>query len=122
MAMLEDFRLRVFDTVSRVGNFTKAARELGISQPAVSMNVAELEKEAGGPLFTRSKEGVSLTEKGEAFRKCVDQILYWYDVASMVLDGNAPVESLPVKLRLTEQDLEVEVSESLGRLSLRVLK
>jgi len=120
--MIEDFRIRVFDTVARMGNFTKAARELGISQPAVSNNIMELEKEAGEPLFFRTKNGVSLTPKGEEFRRCTDQILYWYDVAGKVLDGSAPLKTVPVTFRIEEQDLEVEVSESLGRLSLRVLK
>ena len=42
--MLEDFRLKVFLTVESEGSFTKAARNLGISQPAVSQNIAELER------------------------------------------------------------------------------
>lgn len=119
--MIEDFRLLVFDTVVRLGSFTKAAGELGISQPAVSLNIAELEKEAGEPLFVRSKGGVSLTEKGEAFNRCVAQILYWYDVAGKVLEGGA-AESVPVILPLGEGSGSVEISESLGRLILKVLK
>ena len=42
--MIEDSRLKVFLAVAREGSFTIAARKLGISQPAVSQNVAELEK------------------------------------------------------------------------------
>ena len=45
--MFEDFRLKVFMAVATEGSFTKAAAVLGISQPAVSQNIAELEKSSG---------------------------------------------------------------------------
>ena len=41
--MLDDFRLRVFMMVAAEGSFTRAAQHLGVSQPAVSQNIAELE-------------------------------------------------------------------------------
>ena len=41
---MEDFRLKVFKAVVQEGSFTKAAKALGITQPAVSQNIAELEK------------------------------------------------------------------------------
>ena len=41
--MMEDFRIKVFMAVVNEGSFTKAASSLGISQAAVSQNVAELE-------------------------------------------------------------------------------
>ncbi len=43
----------VFEAVWSLGSYTKAARQLGITQPAVSQNIAELEKELGVVLFTR---------------------------------------------------------------------
>ena len=54
--MLEDFRLKVFMTVAQAGSFTKAASVLGISQPAVSQNVAELERLSGRKLFERLRQ------------------------------------------------------------------
>ena len=62
--MLEDFRLKVFMTVASRGSFTLAAKELGISQPAVSQNVAELEKSVGAELLVRSRGSVALTPAG----------------------------------------------------------
>ena len=45
--MLDDFRLRVFEKVCITLSFTLAARELGVSQPALSQNIAELEGALG---------------------------------------------------------------------------
>lgn len=65
--MLEDFRLKVFMTVAQTGSFTKAASVLGISQPAVSQNVAELERLSGRKLFERLRGEVVLTPQGQVF-------------------------------------------------------
>ena len=48
--MFEDFRLKVFMAVAETGSFTKAAKSIGISQPAVSQNINALEKEIGTPI------------------------------------------------------------------------
>ena len=45
--MFEDFRLKVFLAVAKEGSFTNAAKSLGVSQPAVSQNIAEIEKGIG---------------------------------------------------------------------------
>ena len=52
--MLQDFRLKVFMAVAEYGSFTKAAESLGVSQPAVSQNIAELERNLGVRLCTYS--------------------------------------------------------------------
>lgn len=80
--MLDDFRLRVFEKVCRSLSFTLAARELGVSQPAVSQNVAELESALGVKLFERKGGKVLLTAQGEVFREYAEQILHWYDAAN----------------------------------------
>ena len=109
--MFEDFRLRVFDTVARCGSFTAAARELGISQPAVSQNIAELEKTLGVTLFERTRTSVSLTGKGVLFRRYCDQILYWYDAAEKAVAGADDAAPAPVVLPLDEStDVEISVS------------
>lgn len=95
--MLEDFRLKVFMAVEREGNFTRAASNLGISQPAVSQNIAELEKETGTELFYRKKGSVSLTPAGTAFKEYAARILHWYSAAEEMfgqagkLRSSAPV-------------------------------
>ena len=67
--MFEDTRLKIFIKLAECGNFTAASRELGISQPAVSQNIAEIERLAGQPLFDRTRSGVTLTKQGELFKK-----------------------------------------------------
>ena len=56
--MFEDFRLKVFMAVAETGSFTKAAKSIGISQPAVSQNINALEKEIGTPLILDRKSVV----------------------------------------------------------------
>ena len=77
--MLEDSRLRVFLKVAERGSFTRAAEDLGITQPAVSQNIAELEKQTGAVLFERSRSRVTLTEEGRVFRLFAERILRDYD-------------------------------------------
>ncbi len=56
---------KVFYHVARAGSLTVAAKELNISQPAVSQSVKQLENALGTNLFTRVSKGVRLTGEGE---------------------------------------------------------
>ena len=57
-------QLQIVLAVARHGSFTKAAQEIHISQPALSLHVRQLEEEVGQPLFDRIGKGVTLTEPG----------------------------------------------------------
>ena len=63
---MDPFCLRCFVAVARLGSFSRAARELFRTQPAVSLQVRKLEQEVGQPLFDRSRRSPSLTEAGRA--------------------------------------------------------
>ncbi len=68
---------KIFYTVAKNENITKASVELMISQPAISKSIKNLEEQLGGELFTRTKRGVTLTEEGKEFYKYIEQaILY----------------------------------------------
>ena len=54
----------IFYTVANAGNISKAAKELYISQPAISKSIQKLEESLGCRLFSRSSHGVLLTEEG----------------------------------------------------------
>jgi LysR family nitrogen assimilation transcriptional regulator len=58
-------QLNYFLCLAREGNVTRAARQLNIVQPALSMQIAKLEKSFGKRLFDRAAQGVSLTPAGE---------------------------------------------------------
>ena len=85
--MLEDFRLRIFLKVAQTGSFTVAAKELGISQPAVSQSVTTLEKNLGAQLLKRSRGLAYLTAEGMAFKEYAERILYWYSAADAMFGG-----------------------------------
>jgi len=55
----------IFNSVAQAGNISKAARQLYISQPAVSKAIQNLEKNLKTTLFIRNSRGVRLTEEGE---------------------------------------------------------
>lgn len=55
---------RIFYTVANTGNISKAAKELYISQPAISKSIQKLEEGVGCRLFSRSSRGVVLTDEG----------------------------------------------------------
>lgn len=76
--MFEDSRLKIFVAVAKEGSFTKAAAALGISQPSVSQNVADIEKATGMRLFERRRGEVVLTPQGEIFMKYAAEILGSY--------------------------------------------
>ncbi|QDV38918.1 LysR family transcriptional regulator [Tautonia plasticadhaerens] len=57
-------QLRTFLKIAELGSFTRAAEEAGVSQPALSQQVARLEHELGRPVFDRSGRSVRLTEAG----------------------------------------------------------
>jgi DNA-binding transcriptional LysR family regulator len=57
-------QLRVFEAVARLSSFTRAAEELHLTQPAVSMQVRQLEDEVGLPLFEKLGKRIGLTEAG----------------------------------------------------------
>ena len=78
MTMFEDFRLRIFLTVAQEHSFTKAASILKISQPAVSQNIAELEKMTGVKLFDRLRGEIQITPEGEIFKKHAEGIISSY--------------------------------------------
>lgn len=65
---MQDFRVQTFLTVCRTMNYTRAAEELSITQPAVSQHIAHVEKEYGAALFTYRNKKLALTEAGELLR------------------------------------------------------
>lgn len=66
--------LRVFEATARHMSFTEAARELCISQTAVSHQIKALESELGAPLFFRSPRRIELTDAGKAWALALGEV------------------------------------------------
>ena len=64
---------RIFYTVANTGNISKAAKELYISQPAISKSIQKLEESVGCKLFSRSSRGVVLTDEGKLLYEYVSE-------------------------------------------------
>lgn len=76
--MIFDFRLHVFRTAARRLNFTKAAEELFITQPAVTRHIHELERMLKIKLFERNGSQMKLSQAGKILLTHSDQIFAVY--------------------------------------------
>jgi len=68
-------QLKIFHTVAKSGSFSRAAAELMISQPSVSIQVGDLERQFGVDLFEQAGKTVRLTEAGRILDDYANQIL-----------------------------------------------
>ena len=71
--------LRYFLETAREGNMTRAAQRLFISQPTMSKQLKELEKELGTKLFVRTNYNIRLTEAGLLLRERAEDIISLVD-------------------------------------------
>ena len=78
-------QMKYYVTVCEKKSFSKAARELGVSQPAVSFAVKELEEASGVALVKRGKGGVSVTDEGEVLYQSLLPILDQIDSLSATM-------------------------------------
>lgn len=108
--MLEDFRLKIFLAVAHEGGFTKAAAVLGVTQPSVSQNVAELERQLGTKLFERQRTEVVLTPAGRIFKDYAEKILESYAESSQIL---ARFPDTVVKVEASEEVFDYIVEDLL---------
>ncbi|KAB2333076.1 LysR family transcriptional regulator [Cytobacillus depressus] len=96
----------VFCTVGKCKSFSKAAKELFMTQPAVSQAIRQLEKELDTRLFNRTPKGVTLTNEGS--------ILFEYIYSAINLIDVAEEKILEFK-NLTTGELKVGVGDTISR-------
>ncbi len=84
-------QMRYFAAVCSCLNFTKAARQLNVTQPAISAGIRELEQECGVTLFQRNKNNLLMTEEAQMLLRSVAPILQQYEQVEKV------IQSLPTK-------------------------
>ena len=93
------------------GNFTRAAEELSLTQPAVSQHIKQLEKDLNTRIFNRGEGGLKLTAEGEIIVKYAKRIKMLYlNMQQNLLDAKKHATRLSVGLTHTgESNLMAEV-------------
>lgn len=81
-------QMQIFDAVARNLSFSRAAREMGLSQPAVSLQIKQLEGLSGLPLFEQVGRSLSLTQAG------LTLLGHVRDILGAVNDAEAVMEAL----------------------------
>jgi DNA-binding transcriptional LysR family regulator len=95
--MADEFRIEGFRyaiEVAETGSFSAAARNVGITQPALSNGISRLERRLGRPLFERSTRGVVTTSFGAAMLPAIDRAVAGIDaVAAEAARWDAPTSA-----------------------------
>ncbi|MGE7842754.1 LysR family transcriptional regulator [Lysinibacillus sp. NPDC093712] len=97
---------RVFSVVAKNSSFSRAAKDLFMTQPAVSQAMMQLEKELGTRLFNRTPKGVTLTTEGK--------LLYEYTNSALGLLDAGEEKLLEFK-NLTTGQLKIGVGDTISR-------
>lgn len=96
--------LRYFLAVAQQHNFTKAAQQLMITQPTLSKQISDLERELGVRLFVRSHHNVTLTDEGRYLQDKAAQIVKLADQTKANISANQTVSG----------DITLGVGEGIG--------
>lgn len=91
-------QLKILQAISEEGSFKKAADKLYISQPAVSLQIQNLEKQLGLPLFYRNKRRARLTEAGDLLVKYCERILTLCEETCHALNESQTLQSATLKI------------------------
>ncbi|MEL6318598.1 MAG: LysR substrate-binding domain-containing protein, partial [Pseudomonadota bacterium] len=106
----------VFDAAARLGGFSAAARELGMTQSAVSQSVRALEERLGAPLFRRHGRRATLTDAGARLFSATTQALETLETAAVAV---AQRPDGPVTLSASTAFVAWWMAPRLGRFSRR---
>ena len=110
-------RVLTFREVARLGSFSRAAEALSLTQPAVSQQVAALERQAGARLLERGPGGLSLTPAGELLLAHADVVADRLELASGQLAEQVAHAARELRIGAFPSALATRVPRALGRLS-----
>ncbi len=88
------FQLRYFVKLAQEQHYTRAAKQLNITQPSLSHAISQLEEELGVQLFEKSSRNTHLTQFGRDFLECVENSLSILDNGIEAMKRNARGEGL----------------------------
>jgi DNA-binding transcriptional LysR family regulator len=122
-------QVRYFLALARTLNFTRAAEQSNVSQPALTRAIQQLEGELGGPLFHRERQNTHLSELGRMMLPYLEQIHVQTEAAKaqakslkkldnvtlkigvMCTIGPALIADLIVKFRQAHPNVDIEVTD-----------
>lgn len=93
--------LRTFESAARLGSFSAAADELGLTPAAVSQQMRLLEQQLKTPLFERLPRGVALTDQGQAYAQPVRKGLNDMQIATAGLFAEGKRQQLKVRASIS---------------------
>jgi DNA-binding transcriptional LysR family regulator len=126
---MEMQQVRYFLALARTLNFTRAAEQSNVSQPALTRAIQQLEHELGGPLFHRERANTHLSELGRMMLPYLEQIHAQTEAAKqqakaakkldnvtlrigvMCTIGPALIADLIVRFRMAHPNVDLEVTE-----------
>jgi DNA-binding transcriptional LysR family regulator len=110
-------RVLTFRAVAHERSFSAAARALALTQPAVSQQVAALEREVGARLLDREPGGLKLTRAGEILLQHADALADRLQLASSQLDEIAGAERSRLRIGAFPSALAALIPKSVARLN-----
>lgn len=95
---MDSRHLKHFVAVAELGHFTKAAKELHIAQPALSISIKKFEQQLGVELFRREERSITLTDEGKVLFEHAKRVLQQIDDAKLAIDELRGLEKGEVRL------------------------
>ena len=86
--MIDRYLLRYFLAVIDCGSFSKAAKQLNVAQPSLSVGIGKLERLLGAPLFQRTSKRVHITDAGSRFASHARRIENEFNLAEAAVATN----------------------------------
>ena len=105
-------QFEIFRTIAQVKSFTKAAKILNFTQPAISSQIKVLEQHYNISLFERCNNGVKLTEAGKKFYEYGDKILALYEQMENDIAGLSGLD---------KENIIIGASYTIGTIICRIL-
>lgn len=102
---MELLQLKHFQIAAKMQNFSRAAEELNITQPSLSMTISHLEDELGAKLFSRKGRNIELNETGEAFLVRVNNVFIELENAKTEISQISGTQSKRISLATTNPQL-----------------
>jgi LysR family hydrogen peroxide-inducible transcriptional activator len=92
--MIDRYLLRYFLAVIDCGGFSKAAKQLNVAQPTLSVGIRKLERLLGAPVFNRNSKRVQITDAGSRLAAHARRIENEFNLAEAAVANLKPVRAL----------------------------